>query len=303
MAEKIINTRIINKHAVESDWLKAVNFTPKQGEFIVYDKDSTYDYERFKIGDGTTNINDLPFATYVAPSDWNSTEGSTQILNKPTKLSQFSDELTKSEQAAVKNSIGIKSSDFDGSFDSLSNLPFYPSFNITWNRDTTGLTEVLSSEISGIGQVSYYKLSDQTASVDNVIGGSFTINFDGDISSYTVEEVYYGKGQTSGSFFITDSGDPLIGLPAIIFVEKPETMSIYLSFLGTFTITFTEPGIYFVNYSMLYALSFTKSGKKLDMEFISYDTIPTEDSSNLITSGGVYTAINEAIGNALGGSY
>lgn len=64
MAEKIINTRIINKHAVESDWLKAVNFTPKQGELIVYDKDSTYDYERFKIGDGTTNINDLPFATY-----------------------------------------------------------------------------------------------------------------------------------------------------------------------------------------------------------------------------------------------
>ena len=64
MTEKIINTRIINKHAVESDWLKAVNFTPKQGELIVYDKDSTYDYERFKIGDGITNINDLPFATY-----------------------------------------------------------------------------------------------------------------------------------------------------------------------------------------------------------------------------------------------
>lgn len=299
MAEKIINTRIINKHAVESDWLKAVNFTPKQGELIVYDRDSTYDYERFKIGDGTTNINDLPFATY---SDWNSTEGSTQILNKPTKLSQFSDELTESEQAAVKNRIGIKSSDFDGSFDSLSNLPFYPSFNITWNGDTTGLTEVLSSEISGLNPLSYYKLSDQTASVDNVIGGSFTINYD-EIYSYTVEEVYYGKGQTSGSFFITNSDDPLIGLPAIIFVEKPETMSIYISVLGTFTITFTEPGIYFINYSTLYTLSFTKSGKKLDMEFVSYDTIPTENSSNLITSGGVYTAINEAIGNALGGSY
>lgn len=260
MAEKIINTRIINKHAVESDWLKAVNFTPKQGELIVYDRDSTYDYERFKIGDGTTNINDLPFATYKSVPE------------------------------------------FDGSFDSLSNLPFYPSFNITWNRDTTGLTEVLSSEISGLGQVPYYKLSDQTASVDNVIGGSFTINYDA-IYSYTVEEVYYGKGQTSGSFFITNSNDPLIGLPAIIFVEKPETMSIYISVLGTFTITFTEPGIYFINYSTLYTLSFTKSGKKLDMEFVSYDTIPTENSSNLITSGGVYTAINEAIGTVLGGSY
>ena len=62
MAEKMINTRIINKHAVESDWLKAVNFIPKQGELIVYDIDSTYSYERFKIGDGITVISSLPFA-------------------------------------------------------------------------------------------------------------------------------------------------------------------------------------------------------------------------------------------------
>ena len=33
------------------------------------------------------------------------------------------------------------------------------------------------------------------------------------------------------------------------------------------------------------------------------DTTPTSGSENLITSGGVYTAINEAIGTALGGSY
>ena len=66
MAEKIINTRIINKHAVESDWLKAVNFIPKQGELIVYDKDSTYSYARFKIGDGVTNVNNLPFTTMVS---------------------------------------------------------------------------------------------------------------------------------------------------------------------------------------------------------------------------------------------
>ena len=33
------------------------------------------------------------------------------------------------------------------------------------------------------------------------------------------------------------------------------------------------------------------------------DTTPTSGSENLITSGGVYTAINEAIGAALGGSY
>lgn len=64
MAEKNINTRMIQKHDTEANWSKAVNFIPKQGELIVYDKDSIYDYERFKIGDGITNVNDLPFATY-----------------------------------------------------------------------------------------------------------------------------------------------------------------------------------------------------------------------------------------------
>ena len=61
MAERIIDTRIINKHAVEADWLKATNFYPKQGEIIVYDRDNTYPYERFKIGDGVTSVNKLPF--------------------------------------------------------------------------------------------------------------------------------------------------------------------------------------------------------------------------------------------------
>lgn len=63
MAEKNIKTRIINKHETEDNWNLAANFIPKQGEFIVYDKDSTYDYERFKIGDGETDVKSLPFVT------------------------------------------------------------------------------------------------------------------------------------------------------------------------------------------------------------------------------------------------
>lgn len=57
------NARIVHKHDTEENWLKASNFTPKQGEFIVYDVDSTHTYQRFKIGDGVTNVNDLPFVT------------------------------------------------------------------------------------------------------------------------------------------------------------------------------------------------------------------------------------------------
>lgn len=29
MAEKILNSRVINKHDIESNWLKAANFIPK----------------------------------------------------------------------------------------------------------------------------------------------------------------------------------------------------------------------------------------------------------------------------------
>lgn len=62
MTEKNIKSRIIHKHDVESNWLLATNFTPKQGEIIVYDVDSNYNYERLKIGDGEHNVNDLPFS-------------------------------------------------------------------------------------------------------------------------------------------------------------------------------------------------------------------------------------------------
>lgn len=62
MAEKNFKSRIVHKHDTAANWNKATNFIPKQGEIIIYDKDSTYSYERFKIGDGITNVNSLPFA-------------------------------------------------------------------------------------------------------------------------------------------------------------------------------------------------------------------------------------------------
>lgn len=62
MAEKNIESRIVHKHDTESNWSKATTFIPKQGEIIIYDIDSNHSYERFKIGDGITKVNNLPFA-------------------------------------------------------------------------------------------------------------------------------------------------------------------------------------------------------------------------------------------------
>lgn len=62
MAEKTLKSRIIHKHDTAANWLKGASFIPKQGEIIVYDIDADHTYERFKIGDGKTAVNSLPFA-------------------------------------------------------------------------------------------------------------------------------------------------------------------------------------------------------------------------------------------------
>ena len=69
MPEKTLKTRIIHKHDVELNWNKAINFIPKQGEIIVYDIDSNHNYERIKIGDGVTNVNNLPFVISTLTND------------------------------------------------------------------------------------------------------------------------------------------------------------------------------------------------------------------------------------------
>lgn len=57
MANKTVNTRIINKHDTTANWNKATNFIPKAGEIIIYD-----DVHRIKIGDGKTKVTSLPFS-------------------------------------------------------------------------------------------------------------------------------------------------------------------------------------------------------------------------------------------------
>lgn len=62
--EKVFQSRIQLKHDVEENWSKATNFIPKIGEIIIYDIDENNLIARFKIGDGITNINSLPFVSH-----------------------------------------------------------------------------------------------------------------------------------------------------------------------------------------------------------------------------------------------
>lgn len=61
MATKTFKGRIQNKHDTEANWKVAANFKPLAGELIIYDKDNAHSTPRFKVGDGSTLVRDLPF--------------------------------------------------------------------------------------------------------------------------------------------------------------------------------------------------------------------------------------------------
>ena len=76
MAEKRIKTRIQCKHDTHKNWKKATGFIPYDGELVVYhncaDTESSTNYivgnTKFKIGDGTTAVGNLPFQNIVGPA-------------------------------------------------------------------------------------------------------------------------------------------------------------------------------------------------------------------------------------------
>ena len=112
--EKWLNTRHVQKHDIEVNWLKAKNFIPLQGELIIYDieVDSTgntlelptdrttpYTYARFKIGDGITNVNTLPFAD--AALNIRAGTGGGSVLSLPAAGPDWANEATKSDAIAL----------------------------------------------------------------------------------------------------------------------------------------------------------------------------------------------------------
>ena len=103
---KTVKGVIVPRHDTAKNWAKAVNFTPKKGELIVYDTDDTM-YEttetlngqefevvssgivRFKFGDGKTNVNLLPFVT----TEGGGTGGGVSIEQVESRINEMSESL------------------------------------------------------------------------------------------------------------------------------------------------------------------------------------------------------------------
>ena len=139
MSEKKINSRIINKHDTEAHWILAENFTPMAGEIIIYDRDENYNYERFKIGDGVTLVNELPFAiAATSRSDWNQVDETKPdfILNKPENIAYISS--TDNENIETEE-VSMLVTTIDSALSTISSNPIQ-------NRVVTNAINQLSEE-------------------------------------------------------------------------------------------------------------------------------------------------------------
>lgn len=244
MADKNLKARIVHKHDTEANWQKATGFIPKMGELIVYDIDSTYGYERFKIGDGATNVNSLPFADAhkVDQTYFQEMVGdvavSTQIDNAISAIPQA--DWNQNDTTAA---------------DYIENRPFYESItDYTWDGNTEG-----RDTYSG-----YVKISDDTPTPETLLNGA--VLYDGSNKMYDITAISCMYNDTV--FIDTQSG----------------TFQIFYSTSCTIPASgssFTVPstGIYYYNseYTVSRKLQ-VPVAVKIDKKFIpdSLASIPTE---------------------------
>lgn len=55
------NFSLTVKRDTEANWNTLTSYIPEKGEVICYNPDNTTNYARFKVGDGTTLLQNLPF--------------------------------------------------------------------------------------------------------------------------------------------------------------------------------------------------------------------------------------------------
>ena len=110
--EKMMNSRIQHKIDTSENWSKAVNFIPKEGELIIYS-----DLNKIKIGDGSTNVNDLPFSK--SEVNWNEVTNAPIIVQKGSQTGSL---VVGEGEAAGKYSVAGGTTDKSMATDLLGSL-------------------------------------------------------------------------------------------------------------------------------------------------------------------------------------
>lgn len=174
--EKQIYGRLVQKHDLEVNWNKAINFIPKLGELIIYDVDETHELPRVKIGDGATPINDLPFT--ITQSDLAETDPTSAAYIKHSEGYGYFGETKEEKKEVITNAnLTLNSKAISWALDGNGiNEPhaFIPTEGKKYTISFNG--EEYSAEAKKI-QVEEYE----------ILGAYYLIRFDGGSTDYPIE--------------------------------------------------------------------------------------------------------------------
>ena len=201
MAEKkIYGGRIIHKHDTEANWSKS-SFIPKQGEIVIFDVDSTHNYERVKVGDGITNVNSLPFVVKTDAELSSTSENPVQnkvinaeIENLHTLIGDtaISDQITNAVSSKADISAGVYTvttagdgAAYTASVPNISTLTAGASFRMIPHTVSTTKTPTLN--VNGLGEKGIRRrLSNMATTLETGYANSwlaankpFTVVYDG----------------------------------------------------------------------------------------------------------------------------
>lgn len=209
-----IKARITNKHDTEANWASAVNFTPLDGEVIVYDVDTNHAYPRFKVGDGETLVSALPFSTDILTSYVTETElasalnETTSAINK--NIATIDDEVathvaaTNNPHQVTKAQVGL-SNVADVLQYSASNPPPYP---VTSVAGKTGAVQLNTLNFVGAVTGSYNGSANTTITIPTISGPPGTDGQDGAAAGFGTPtySTTTGAAGTNASVTVTASG-------------------------------------------------------------------------------------------------
>lgn len=169
--------RIQQKRETQANWEKS-SLVPKDGEIIVYKKDSNNPAPRMKIGDGSTNVNNLPFVGGSNEIFVDYAVGTEQTNNINLNISQGTSSpiyaLTKIKEERIVHIILGTNLSFNKKHLNLT-------FNNTSNTNTS------------LNQVTYRQASSTWATVANILtGGGYN-------NGQTLTLIVKGSG-TAGQF-------------------------------------------------------------------------------------------------------
>ena len=277
---KQFNTRIQHKIDTYENWSKAENFIPLEGELIIYTTNESGDNEtKIKIGDGKTLVKDLGFAaggsaseeagTNAIQSDWAQADNTQldYIKNKP------GDKIV-SETSCLLTELNIETGG-----DTLTIPGLY-----TWEKkfdkqeqdcqegDKILLT-ILPDNVKLESTLYTDEVTDNAFNIDNSDTGhyaTFNLTFDKVLDAYV------------NGFIKKDENIPYrLGIN-IIKTEKDNSFSAY--------VVSAEDNLE-NKFIILEVVRNNEKYIKLSNNALNIDPVPTENSENLITSGGVAAAL------------